>query len=69
MDDEDIDIYVPVEGSAEIRDVPCREEKKTRKHGLLKVYKCLTFCLKNNGMSNSRNQHTALSPLRCSFFF
>uniref|UniRef100_M4FC78 Kinesin motor domain-containing protein n=1 Tax=Brassica campestris TaxID=3711 RepID=M4FC78_BRACM len=36
MDDEDIDIYVPVEGSAEIRDVPCREEKKTRKHGLLK---------------------------------
>ncbi|CDY47900.1 BnaAnng09320D [Brassica napus] len=28
-------LHVPVEGSPEIRDVPCREEKKSRKHGLL----------------------------------
>lgn len=44
MDDEHLDIYVSVEGNNEIRDNAYREEKKTRKHGLLnwlkpKVYK------------------------------
>lgn len=44
MDDEHLDLYVSVEGNNEIRDNAYREEKKTRKHGLLnwlkpKVYK------------------------------
>jgi len=44
MDDEQLDLYVSVEGNHEIRDNAYREEKKTRKHGLLnwlkpKVYK------------------------------
>lgn len=48
MDDEHLDIYVSVEGNNEIRDNAYREEKKTRKHGLLnwlkpKVYKWLNF--------------------------
>ncbi|CAD5322784.1 unnamed protein product [Arabidopsis thaliana] len=35
MDDEQLDLYVSVEGNHEIRDNAYREEKKTRKHGLL----------------------------------
>lgn len=35
MDDEHLDLYVSPEGHHEIRDIACREEKKTRKHGLL----------------------------------
>ncbi|XP_010498433.1 PREDICTED: kinesin-like protein KIN-7K, chloroplastic isoform X1 [Camelina sativa] len=35
MDDEHLDLYVSVEGNHEIRDNAYREEKKTRKHGLL----------------------------------
>ncbi|KAJ0242495.1 Kinesin motor domain-containing protein [Hirschfeldia incana] len=35
MDDEDLDLYVSVDGNHEIREVPCREDKKIRKHGLL----------------------------------
>ncbi|XP_010486885.1 PREDICTED: kinesin-like protein KIN-7K, chloroplastic isoform X1 [Camelina sativa] len=35
MDDEHLDLYVSVEGNNETRDSPYREEKKTRKHGLL----------------------------------
>ncbi|KAF8109511.1 hypothetical protein N665_0095s0079 [Sinapis alba] len=35
MDDEQLDLYVSAEGHHEIRDIACREEKKTRKHGLL----------------------------------
>ncbi|KAJ4893419.1 P-loop containing nucleoside triphosphate hydrolases superfamily protein [Raphanus sativus] len=35
MDDEHLDLYVSGEGHHEVRDIACREEKKTRKHGLL----------------------------------
>ncbi|XP_019092793.1 PREDICTED: kinesin-like protein KIN-7K, chloroplastic isoform X1 [Camelina sativa] len=35
MDDEHLDLYVSVEGNHEIKDNAYREEKKTRKHGLL----------------------------------
>ncbi|KAG2305805.1 hypothetical protein Bca4012_085383 [Brassica carinata] len=35
MDDEHLDLYVSPEGNHEIRDIAFREEKKTRKHGLL----------------------------------
>ncbi|XP_009146653.1 kinesin-like protein KIN-7K, chloroplastic [Brassica rapa] len=35
MDDEHLDLYVSAEGNNEIRDIAFREEKKTRKHGLL----------------------------------
>ncbi|VVA97357.1 unnamed protein product [Arabis nemorensis] len=35
MDDEHLDLYVAVEGNHEIPDNSYREEKKTRKHGLL----------------------------------
>ncbi|CAH8359926.1 unnamed protein product [Eruca vesicaria subsp. sativa] len=35
MDDEHIDLYVSSEGNHETRDIAFREEKKTRKHGLL----------------------------------
>ncbi|EFH59021.1 hypothetical protein ARALYDRAFT_478554 [Arabidopsis lyrata subsp. lyrata] len=35
MDDEQLDLYVSVEGNHEIKDNAYREEKKTRKHGLL----------------------------------
>ncbi|XP_010520019.1 PREDICTED: kinesin-like protein KIN-7K, chloroplastic isoform X2 [Tarenaya hassleriana] len=35
MDDENLDLYVSLEGNPEIRDGASREEKKTRKHGLL----------------------------------
>ncbi|CAN8259665.1 unnamed protein product [Cochlearia groenlandica] len=35
MDDEHLDLYVSVEENHEIKDTAYREEKKTRKHGLL----------------------------------
>lgn len=50
MDDEHLDLYVSAEGNNEIRDIAFREEKKTRKHGLLnwlkpKVCKRLNFLI------------------------
>ena len=35
LDDENIDLYVSVEGNSETTDDTLKEEKKTRKHGLL----------------------------------
>nr|XP_048321339.1 kinesin-like protein KIN-7K, chloroplastic isoform X2 [Ziziphus jujuba var. spinosa] len=35
LDDESIEFYVPLEGNAEIADDTTKEEKKTKKHGLL----------------------------------
>ena len=35
LDDENIDLYASLEGNAETPDDTLKEEKKTRKHGLL----------------------------------
>lgn len=44
MDDENIDLYVSLEGNAETADDTSKEEKKTRKHGLLNWLK-LRVCI------------------------
>jgi centromeric protein E len=44
LDDENIDLYVSLEGNAETTDDTLKEEKKTRKHGLLNWLK-LRVCI------------------------
>ena len=48
MDDENIDSYVSLEGNTESADETLKEEKKTRKHGLLNWLKprvCIFICM------------------------
>lgn len=35
LDDENIELYVSVEANSETADDPVKEEKKSKKHGLL----------------------------------
>jgi centromeric protein E len=44
LDDENIDLYVSLEGNTESADETLKEEKKTRKHGLLNWLK-LRVCV------------------------
>jgi centromeric protein E len=44
LDDENIDLYVSLEGNTESVDETLKEEKKTRKHGLLNWLK-LRVCV------------------------
>ena len=43
MDDENVELYVSLEGNAETGDDTLKEEKKTRKHGLLNWLKLRVF--------------------------
>lgn len=44
LDDDNVDLYVSLEGSTETADDTLKEEKKTRKHGLLNWLK-LRVCM------------------------
>lgn len=44
LDEENIDLYVNLEGNAAIADDSLKEEKKTKKHGLLNWLKLRVSC-------------------------
>uniref|UniRef100_A0A1J3DJF2 Kinesin-like protein n=1 Tax=Noccaea caerulescens TaxID=107243 RepID=A0A1J3DJF2_NOCCA len=56
MDDEHLDLYVSVEENHEIKDIAYREEKKTRKHGLLNWLKPK----KRDNSSNASDQSSVV---------
>lgn len=43
LDDENVELYVSLEGNAETTDDALKEEKKTRKHGLLNWLKLRVY--------------------------